>query len=104
MHSITVKEIETAIAEALKKFGTHNFWDKGAWEVMDVEGITKRMLEEHSHEKCEELLLEVSKLDVNGEKGAGAEFVKDALHCAEAIDDAFLDYLDAKDSRLWKHY
>lgn len=56
---ITANEIVAKLDEALKKFGTYSFEDKGAQEVMDLKEITSK-LEKMTSSKAGEVMKSVA--------------------------------------------
>lgn len=81
---MTSKDIIKAIKEALKRFGTYSYFDKGCSEVMDVYGIVTQ-LNELPVEECKKILVEVWNSKSVG--NAGKKFVGEAVVGMQDVDE-----------------
>lgn len=93
---MTSKDIIKAIKEALKKFGTYSYFDKGCYEVMDVDGIVTQ-LNKLPVEECKKILVEVWNSKAVGVEDAERKFVGEAVVGMQDVDEERWDKLMESD-------
>jgi|GEM_PF-2943749 len=78
---ITSKEIVQEIKTAIQMFGEYTYHDKGAYEVMDLSGIKKRM-DDMTAEQIIQVLTEVQLAKVDSQI-----FIRDMVSCFDSDED-----------------
>lgn len=84
---MTADDITKLLKVALKKFGTHNFDDKGPHEVMDVDSIAESLM----LLPIQEVASILEKIAEIGDREQ--TLVKCILACLQTIPDKDSDYL-----------
>lgn len=87
-----------AINEAKDKFGTYSYYDKGASEVMDVDGLVRKLRKMKNQDIVTELKHLAARTDCDLEPSLLVRDILGSIDDDEKFNDVF------EDEELMEHY
>ncbi len=97
-------EIVRKTQEGIRMFGDYNYHDKGAREVMDINGITTKLIELGDFEVAAKVLLDVEEILIKNSIDP-QPLLMDIVGSMDELPEADFDTLvNANDGRLQDYY